>query len=580
MDKLWRAICPIRQYEDKLDLYCNSLKKGHTHLVWYKVEDPANKKEADMKSPFMTINGLEEGEYVFCTRDEESYSVRLYVTILKETVEESVKRIEQYVDNINQYHMSALQLLREHLKVKPKVTPISHLIALYRGSQKESVNKQKAFFQLIASAQYCDNNRSLRMNKENEAQVCINNTSQFSIEVSPMVTRLIMYRIVGGKKIYYLSIANGYQSKHTPQLVDDGEYMIEVYAGNDLVGVYYHFSGNAATKQWLWESQCETADKISEAKEQLINLPASFSFFSEEEQQRILLERSKNPFDSLVERPTVMVNKNSVDVGIADYSLLTSIGNFYVVAKEPDQLFANGFDRKELITGPTVSFSKAKHLLSDTEEYYFYIQDDNKNLVSKIELVALTDANYDDYKESVRQLELYDYSKRLIPLVDYRIETATEVIKELLEVAKSDADVNSVNIQRYLISKLNANKHLHYFNGAVNTIMEDKIGNALFSQLFFPNGIKYDRALDKFVFPPKDKKYVLVVNRISINSNEIITDHYDSELGAIEVQTRGADYFIFQAIDKQTYRRSGYVFVNTTKYNFNIANWNIQIEVI
>lgn len=580
MAKLWRVICPIRQYEDKLDLYCNSLKKGHSHLVWYNIEDPANKKEAAITSPLMTITGLEEGEYAFCTRDEEAYSVRIYISILKETTEEFIKRIEQYVDNLNQYHTGALQHLRERLKAEPKVTPMSHLIAIYSASQEQSIDQQKACFQLVASTQYCDNSRTLRMNKDNEAQVHINNNSQLSIEVSAMITRLIIYKIVGSKKIHYLSIPTGYQSRHRPQLVDDEEYVIEAYAGNDLVGVYSHFSGNATTKQWLWESQCEAVDKTSEAQEQLINLPASFSFFTEEEQQRILLERSKNPFDSLVGRPKATITNNSVDIVIADYALLTSMGNFYVVAKEPDQLFANGFDRKELITGPTVSFNKAKHLLSDTEDYYFFIQDTNKNLVSKIELVTLTDANYDDYKESIRQLELYNYSKRLIPLINYRIETATEAVKELLEVAKSDSDIDTVNVKRYLINKLNVNKHLHYFNGAVNAIMEEKIGNGLFSQLFFPNGIKYDRALDKMVFPPRDNTYTLMVEKISINSNEIVTEYYDSGLGAIEVQTRGADYFIFQAIDKQSYRRSGYIFVNTAKYNSNISNWNIEIEVI
>jgi hypothetical protein len=363
-------------------------------------------------------------------------------------------------------------------------------------------------------------------------------------------------------------------------LADNGEYVIEAYTGNDLVGVYVHFSGNDTTKKWLWESQCDTEDKATDAKEQLLELPASFSFFEEEEQQRILIERSKNPFDELVARPQVTVTKRSVDVVIENSELLGALGNFYIVAKEPDQLFTNGFDRVEKITGSTATFKKAKHLMSDVEDYYFYIQDENKRLVSKLELLSLASTDYEEYKENLRQLELYDYNKRLMPLIDYRIPNANEAVKVLMEAAKNDSDLNTSNVYKYLIGQLNTNKHLAYFNGAVNAIMEDRISHGLFTQSFFSKGIKLERAVDKLIFPPKDSRYVLQVDKLSVNSNEVVTEYYESGSGAIEVQARGADYFIYQAIDKQSYRRSGYVFINTAKYSSCIVNWNIDIEVI
>lgn len=580
MSKLWRAICPIRQYDDKLILQCNSLRRGHTHLVWYNMSDTENKKESEILASVVTVTGLEEGEYAFYTRDDESTSIRTYIQILKETSNEAIKRIEQYIDSITQDHRDALELLGKRLTATPSLRPMDALIAMYRALESPSSAEQKAYFQLITISQYCDNNRTINMNKDNEAPVYVKNNPQASIEVGSMVTKVIVHKVIGGKKEYHATIGTEFESSYDLLLPDNNEYVIDAYAGSDLVGVYMHFSGDSVTKKWLWEDQCSSTNKMTDIKEQLLELPASLLSFTEEEQQRLLIERAKNPFDELVARPQLTIDKNKIDIVISNPELLNLLGNFYVVAKEPDQLFVNGFDRVEAIKGHAVTMNKAKHLLSNAEDYYFYIQDESKRLVSKLELLSLSGIDYDEYKENCRQLELYNYTKRLIPLIDYRIPAASEAVKELLEAAKDNLDINTANVYKYLIGNLAANKHLSYLNGAVNAIMEDRISNSSFSQSFFQNGIKLENAIDELVFPPKDSQYILIVDSFNINSSDINTYYYESGLGAIEVQSRGADCFIYQAIDKQSYRRSGYVFINTSKYSSCITNWNVDIEVI
>lgn len=580
MNQLWQAICFIRQYNDKLDLYCNTLKEGHSSLVWYKVGDADNFKESPISSQYITITGLEEGEYCFYTKNEKSNSVKMCIKILQETTKEAIDRIEQYIDDINKYHKNALEALREHGKNNPDMKPANYLIDLYKGLKTQEAKEKNAYFQLITIAQYCDNYRSVLMNKDNESPVYINNNPQVTIEVGTLVTKVIVYRKVGSMLRYCSTIHTEIDKKQNLQLVDNEKYVIEAYARNNLVGVYTHFSGNDTTRQLLWAKLRTSKNKKTDAKEQLIELPSSFSCFTEEEQQRILIESSINPYDELVSRPRVINAKDSVNIMIENPELLTALGKFYVVAKEQDQLFANGFERIEEITGPNVSFNKAMHLLSDMEDYYFYIQDESRNLVSKLELLSLTGTDYDDYKENTRQLELYSYSKRLMTAIDYYIPVAKDAIKELLETAKGDTDVNTANVYKYLINHLNVNKCSSYFNGAVNAIMEDHISNGAFNQQFFPNGIKYEKAINKLIFPPKTDKYILCVDRIDLNQQITTTEYYESGIGAIELQSRGSSYFIYQAFDKKTYRRSGYVFVNATKYNPCISKWNIDIEVI
>jgi hypothetical protein len=581
MEKLWRAVCPIRQYDDKLELQCNSFRKGHTHLVWYNTANPEDKKESEILAPVVTITGLEQGEYAFSTRNDESSSIRIYVQIIKETAEEAVNRIEQYVDGANQHHQGALKLLRERLKADDNVRPISALIALYRALGTQNADRLKAYFQLIAIAQYCDNYRSLHMNTDNEAPVRVKNEPQASIELGAMVSKIVVHKVMGGVKSYYSTIQAEYKADHDLQLFDNGEYLLEAYADDNLVGVYVHFSGNDTTKQWLWANKSSYMNKTTDAVEQLLDLPAEYSIFTEEEQKKILIEKAKNPFDELVSRPQVEAIKDKININIEDFGLLGTIGGkFYVVAKEPDQLFCSGFDRAELITGTTVVMDKSKHLLFDTEDYYFYIQDESKRLVSKLGLLSLSGEDYSDYSEHLRQLELYNYKKRLMQLIEYHVPAASVAVNEILELAKNQQDVNTANVYKYLISQLNTNKHLTYFNGAVGAIMEDKLSHGLFTQSFFSNGIKLERAIDKLIFPPKANNYVLQVDKIYLNSNTIVTEYHESGAGAIEVQSRGADYFIYQAIDKQSYRRSGYVFVSTAKHTPGIMNWNIDIEVI
>jgi len=581
VNNVWRAICPIRQYGEKLVLQCNSYKKGHTHLVWYNTSDPENKKSVELLKSEVTISGLTAGEYAFYTKsDDDSSSVRIYVEMLVETPKDTVKKLYQYIDIVNSYHNDALKLLEECLDSKPSVRPIDALISLYKAAEADNIDKQKAYYELITISQYCENSRSLVMNKDNEAPMHVNNNPIASIEVGPMVTKVVIYKLINGAKMFHSLINIEFVYKHSLKLADNTEYVLEVYADIDIVGIYIHFSGNGLTKKWLWEDKCSTADKLSDIKGQLLDLPAALASFSDEDKQRLSIEREKNPYNELVARPQVIVSNNKVDVIISDPKLLTSLNNFYVVAKEPDQLFVNGFDRIEKITGPTLSFNKAKHLLSDEEDYYFYIQDDSRHLVSNLELVSLAETNYDEYKYNCRQVEFYNYSKRLITLMNYRAPNASEVVKLLIDIANGDPDVNIANIHKYLISHLALNKHLSYFNSAVNAIMEDHISHSLFSQKFFPDGIKHDRVIDKLIFPPKTDAYILQVYKINLNQEEIITEYYESDIGAIEVQTRGADYFIFQAIDKQSYRRSGYVFVNAAKYSSCVTNWNVDIEVI
>lgn len=581
MSKLWRAVCPVRQYEDKLEIQCNSYKKGHTHLVWYKSANPEDVKEQEMLSHIFTVGDLTEGEYVFFTRNEVDKSIKTKVQILCETNLEAVDRIEQYVDNNTQHHQDIIKKLREKLKKDPALRPFEILVPMFRALDAKNVNRLKACFQLITIAEYCENMRTLQMNLSNEAPVYITNKPRLRVSVGSMVTKLIVLKKMGDSFAYYEVVNVEDEQVFNLTFSDNSEYKIEAYVGDSLTGVYVHFSGNEITKQWMWE-ECDKYDTlITDAMEQPLDLPAAYAVFTDEEKKKILIERSKNPFDELVPRPVVSLERGAIKVELESSELLTAIGSkFSVVAKEPDRLFNNDYDRAEKVNGRVVSFSQAKHLLFDQGDFYFYVQDDNKKLVSKLGILSLEGSDYSDYIDNVRQLELYSYSKRLMPLIEFKAAAAVEFVQEALSVANNTPDVNTANVYKYLIEKMNGNKHLHYFNQVVNAIMEDRIGNSFYSQKFFPNGIKLDQALNKFVFPPKTNGYVLQVDKLNMNDQSVVTEYHESGLGAIEVQARGYDYYIFHAIDKTTYRRSGFVFVSTAKHTPALNSWNIDIEVM
>lgn len=581
MGKLWRAVCPIRQYDDKLELQCNSFKKGHTHLVWYNAANPEDKKEAEMLTHVFTVKDLDEGEHVFYTRNETETSIKTKVQILCESNVDSVQRIEQYIDNNTQYHQDILSQLRDRLKKDAYLRPFEALIAIFRSLDVKNIGRLKACFQLITIAEYCENMQNLQMNQDNEAPAYITNKPQLHITVGTMVTKVLVFKKMGKKFAYYESIDTEEGQEFVLALSDNGEYRIEVYAGDNLVGVYSHFSGNETTKVWMLEESDKYDTLITDAMEQPLNLPAAYAIFSEEEQKKILIERSKNPFDELIPRPVVSLGKGIVNVELENVEFLNAIGSkFSVVAKEPDRLFNNDYDRAEKISGPVVTFNQAKHLLFDPGDFYFYVQDENKKLVSKLGIISLEGNDYSEYIDNIRRLELYTYAKRLMPLVEYKAPAAVNIVQDILDAASNTPEINTANVYKFLIEQLNSNKHLSYFNPAVNAILEDRIGNSLYSQKFFPNGIKLDQSLNKFVFPPKASNYVLQVDKLNMNDQSIVTEYHESGIGAIEIQARGCDYFIFQAIDKSSYRRSGFVFASTAKYTPALNSWNIDIEVM
>ena len=104
------------------------------------------------------------------------------------------------------------------------------------------------------------------------------------------------------------------------------------------------------------------------------------------------------------------------------------------------------------------------------------------------------------------------------------------------------------------------------------------IPESIIPSVIFLDDVTFYHATSIFTFPRiKDKDYVLAVCSFNKYNNNVEENYYPSFNTSIEIQTTEYDYTIMYAIDKNNYRRSGFIIACRESNYITIYNKDLNV---
>lgn len=577
-------VCITRQIGSLAQLHINSYNHEHDTLCWYKGRDKSRLFQVKLPSADIVISGIKESaEYTFYTMDsvtqdcsaehtayfncdspyEHMDKLRSYVSVFDDpeyanTVTSKIaamlEKQEQRISNdstigVEQYAVTPV--------TKDLITPIELFQEEWEAITEPQDYEYSCFAKLYQVFERYYTLKCIAINKDNDIKFSIDGLFSPTLKPGYQISRFDVF----AKK-------NGLWRKERIVRVDDDSvnigydfstvYKIRAYArSSELAYEFIHFQPDESMYSYLWDSTPQKYDDTISAD---ITLDHDGVSMTPTEIQWYNLTSKLGAADWIAVRPEFSnISNYIIYFFIPSFSLLMAMGKkFYLAAQETDLTFGVDYQCLAEITGEYVGVDYASCYLGGS--VYFYIVDENMQPVSKVTRFSFDD-DLDNYNDKVRQLEVRNYCQRLEDVMQVRFPKAVAEISAYGGVLSTTLSGYTECLWRYMISRMNMTQgdwisRPRVFFG----IMEEYLGNFTLDRNFFLGDVSFYHATSVFTFPRiKDRDYVLAVCSFNRYNNNIEENYYPSFNTSIEIQTTEYDYTIMYAIDKTTYRRSGFI---------------------
>lgn len=371
--------------------------------------------------------------------------------------------------------------------------------------------------------------------------------------------------------------------------------------GDECVDVKISFIPDESILTEIWQNNKTSIDKYNSIIEKTLSYDNSYSSFSGFELKIASMINEYTPIQPIVKCPTFNYHN-----GIIEYS----IGYGYDILKAINKQFFIEFVEAEImlktrdcifrvpITKQEDSFFAKKIGLSD-EPYVVYISDENGYIVSTVKFLDLSDiykyqyaADYDDssdldidiseFHEKIRQQELLKYSQHMHNYISIHNPDFRTTIDDVLSVLKIDNDTDKVDIADELIDGLCVEQNRDTFFSMCKTLYEDNTIYGNYLVQYFNANIKYFYKENKVMFPPTEDT-LFVYDSYYINgykkrdfqeSSPILNTYYRYD--------NDVHFGVAWAINKTTYKRSGFVIIDFTGglLNLKIGTYLVKADKV
>lgn len=578
-------ICFLQQYTSFIVLYANTYKYGHTKLCWYRKGDEDKLNEIEIKSSYLKVQGFnQEGYYVFYTKDDKNNtSDKREIYFLQESVSDKIEKIFECAPK-NLPSDSTINLIKKNLSsnlTKDITQKISFLVYKYlKDTNDIQPDELETFYQVIMTAQRYENAQSIVWNK-NLSSLEIFNLDYYGTGYITTDGTISYIVILDSNNNFYKKIYTEGQNYIDLGLNVSGAYTINLYEDNELINSLSFIQFNEETRIYSWNEKIEQTnidDTLIDFKYD--NIAYNDIGFTDEEEAYLSQETKKNPVNYIVQRPQLSdMGDSIISVQIKDYPLLKALNkDFYIGVKESDLLFTNYFDNYTLIDSDTIEFNCNKNYLSG--QMLFFVEDNEQNVLSNVIRYSF-DEDFSDYYQKVRKMQFMIYSKRLLPLIEYKMPEAATFINSCFQTITQDTstiiyeDIWLTLIEMVLKYSEDINK-----NKLISFILEDYNNSFPMTISFYNEPIIYYRSTDVMVFPARNPSYALAVFTTDRGSNDFTVEYYPSGIGALDLSVKEKGHYIIYAIDSETYKRSGVTYINTIRGEEYISNYNLKVEVM
>ena len=353
--------------------------------------------------------------------------------------------------------------------------------------------------------------------------------------------------------------------------------------GDECVDVKISFIPDESILTEIWQNNKTSIDKYNSIIEKTLSYDNSYSSFSGFELKIASMINEYTPIQPIVKCPRFNYHNGIIEYSIGyGYDMLKAINKQFFIEFVEAEIMLKTRDCifRVPITKQEDSFFAKKIGLSD-EPYVVYISDENGYIVSTVKFLDLSDiykyqyaADYDDssdldidipeFHEKIRQQELLKYSQHMHNYISIHNPDFRTTIDDVLSVLKIDHDTDKVDIADELIDGLCVEQNRDTFFSMCKTLYEDNTIYGNYLVQYFNANIKYFYKENKVMFPPTEDT-LFVYDSYYINgykkrdfqeSSPILNTYYRYD--------NDVHFGVAWAINKTTYKRSGFVIIDFT----------------
>lgn len=578
-------VCITKQLGSLAQLHVNSYGYGHDTLYWYKGHDKSRLFHVQLPCADIIIAGFKESsEYTFYTENSQKQiqssehtayfncdSLSAHINKLKEYV--SVYDDPDYAANLttkiaNILESEEIRIIAnmppttnsEQFTVIPATKDLLMPIEVLKQEWEKIEDPQDYEYSIFAKIyQVFEQYYTLKCIAINKNHgIDFNVEGMFSPTLKPgyQITRFDIYTKQG----------DVWRKERTIRADSDKinigydfatMYKIKVYADSEMAYEFIHYQPDEMMYSYLWDASAPKYDKTIGAD---ITLDHDDINMTPTEIQWYNTESRLGAADWIAIRPQFCnVSNYTLYFFIPSFNLLMAMGKkFYLAAQETDLAFGVDYQCLVEINGEYVGVDYASCYLGGN--VYFYIVDENMTPVSKVTRYSFDD-DLSDYQDKVRQFEVKTYRQRLEDIMQVRFPKAVTEISAYCGILATASSGYTECLWRQMLSRMNMAQGDWISRPKVFfAIMEEYLSNFTLDRNFFLDDVTFYHATSIFTFPRiKNKNYVLAVCGFNRYNSDIIETYFPSFNTSIEIQTTEFDYTIMYAIDKNDYRRSGFI---------------------
>jgi len=581
----------LYQIGGKIAVIANGISSGYDE-IHYSKRGTGLDHLVKLDSPEVILENFPEGAglYKFYLTKDKKKTMPIEAYVSEDGVEQTCKRIMSYIA----FPEDAEYMTDEMNEISSTTrTCVKTLVSRYRMKEDVQPYEIRAMCQLIDMAERYENIAAMTMNRDNVDSISIKQSTLFSIIAKKMVSGIVdVYRIESESREYVGTFPLSLSETFILEAVPDALYEMDVFLDGELAVRLVHYQPDEEGAAYLWGQEITNLASIEKNMANDIQLSETGIDLTDEDKERLLLERRRKNNNALIGQVKLWRNMNRdaiLNVEIPDYDLLVAIGkDFYLSVREPDQFLDTSFDKRYLITSRQMAIDTAQDCLYD--DMIFYVEDENRVVVSSFIWYTMEDDNesLEEYTEKQYLLEMHEYAEDMNRLYAQKFGRG-EDYQQFSNIITSLSQDNYDSTDEILLNAVYDIVHNpSYFSNVDNVVSVAAIGHMskpYCDQQFFQKSLcpTFYYARDAVVFPGKKNRYVLVLlkARLDAEGNPAIKKEYivPTEHSSTSVSIARDDICMMYAIDADTYNRSGFILFNNISSRVYCKN-NIEMGVI
>lgn len=581
---MFQPIAFEAQNGQTIKLHVNGFAEGFKTLCWYRKDKPDHVEIEELGIPDYTVEYLHEGDYVFYTMDGDHHKSETMTVYLHEDYSSDIiADIQQKSSDLSdtEYNKNFQVNLANAIFKGQTVPALFCLGDMYR-ELKDPEPFERNPYELLAPYLEKKENRTIQsMNRNGLAsEVLLSDDPMPILTTGNEITKIVIFTVHKGKEKYLRTIDCSLENSVQLELKEKTNYLIRIYAHDDYVTCFHHLQLDSAILAPIWgDIKAKRAARTDVQDDETLDLSDDATVLFDEDEQKLYAEERGISSNTPVFPRLELTNEidGDIDVHIPYISILNQFKQrLCLSSKDTDFLDEPGFST-------TISLKEGEYQSVNPRErdsyckQLFCLTSRDGKVLSPVERYDETE-DLEEYKEKRRLYELDVYAKQLSSSYGSMYTEAVNYLKNLIQAAKEESSINAGNIVDYLVMETFLSPLPYQIDDIVYAILRNHFVNMDYDPAFFEsNKVIAHQGIRRLSFEPQQRDYVLVVEHVPTDAEEVDYDAFSSSIGSIDVSMNDHGLYFMYAIAEDDFRVSGFAMVDVDRDYW--KTWNLELDV-